>query len=226
MGDSSEERQFSDEELAKILKTATELQAGGAERGLSRAQLDQVASEVGIDAALVARALRELDAPKTDRAAVTLLGAPSEFVVERVLPMEAGSTAHELALNAVRDACSDIRDIAQLGRQFNCRAKLGAAHVEVGVTTTDGSTTVRVRVHLNDVIAETFAIRTVLLGGGIGFLAFAANVNSNLPLAGALGLLCLGTGAWAARRRYLHLAAQYRQRANALAEAIAAQLAP
>lgn len=224
MGDKTEGRQFSDDDLAKIVKTATELQAGSTERGLSRADVDAVAREVGIDAATVDRAVRQLDAPRPPHVAVRLLGTPPEFVVERVLSQPTGVAGHEVALNAIRDACSEVRDIAQLGQQFNCRAKLGAAHVEIGITTAGDNTTVRIRVNLNDVVAETIALRGVILGGGIGFLAFAATINNNLLLAGAVGLLSLGTGLYSARRRYLQLAAAYRQRAETLAATIAAAI--
>ena len=120
MADGSGGRQFSDQEVALIFKAAAEWQAvappDSPARGLSLADMEQVARDVGIDAAFIHRAVRELDAGAPQRGAAWFFGAPTEFVVERVVPGEAGPAAHEAALGALREATGDLGEVRRGSR--------------------------------------------------------------------------------------------------------------
>jgi hypothetical protein len=225
----ADERRFSDREVALIFETAAEWQAAippeGLARDLSLADLEETAREVGLDVALIRRAVRELDARASRQRSALLLGAPTELVVERVIPGEADSAAHEAVLAALRDAAGDVGETSIVGRLFGWRGRLGKARLDVQVTAGEGRTLIRVRMMLGEVVGDSFVAPLILGGGGIGFFAFAATVNvlgaPAILLAGALA----GAGYAGARWHFARRAAQYHQRAAALADLLAERTA-
>lgn len=80
---------YSEDEVSLILARAAELQAGQSDaRRMSLAEVQNAASEAGIDKALVVQAARELSVPPAPKPARAggWLGAPSRVRIERVVP--------------------------------------------------------------------------------------------------------------------------------------------
>jgi hypothetical protein len=223
MADFPGERRFSDGEVARILQAAAELEAREpAERGLSLSELERIGSEVGLDPAVVRRAALEVDARDSGPGAGRLLGGPTELVAERVLQGEIGPGAHEALLDALRQETGDLGEVSAIGRQFGWRGDLDAkAKLEVHVAPGEGRTTIRVRVTLDELAADVFGGRFVLIGGGLAFVMVAATVNVLGLAAGLLGGAFAAGGFVAARQKYSWLAARYQTRVSSLVDALA-----
>lgn len=216
------ERQFSDREVSRILETAAELERREpAERGLSLAELERVGSEVGLDPALVRRAVREVDARGAHARAGRFLGGPTELSVERVVPGEAGPAALRAVLDALWQESGDLGEVSGTAGLFQWRGRLDKARLDVHVASGEGRTVVRVRMSLTELAADVFGSRFVVVGGGSAFLVVAATVNMLGPAAALLGGGIAAAGYAAARLHYAWLAPRYHARATALADALA-----
>ena len=130
MTDPPSVRQFSDREVALILKTAAELQQRDAPtaRGLSLAELEQVAADVGMDPALIRRAVQELEVRGGASRHNRFLGGPTEIVVERVASGEVDSASFEDLLAELRAVSGELGTESTVGRLFGWRVRraLGA----------------------------------------------------------------------------------------------------
>ena len=81
---SERDRRYSDEEVALILRKASQLEVrapAGSSGGLSLAEIQRIAGEVGIDPDLVSQAAQLVDAPHTGGAAA-LFGGPTSYRAE------------------------------------------------------------------------------------------------------------------------------------------------
>ena len=100
------ERRYTDDEVALILRRAAEL--GGEtgpsrSEGLSLAEIQQVAREVGIDPGAVARAAATLQTRKRDRLAA-ILGGPMHYRLEATMPRRASDADLGRILQSIRRA--------------------------------------------------------------------------------------------------------------------------
>jgi hypothetical protein len=228
MADSPGGRRFSDQEVALIFKTAAELQAvappDGPARGLTLADMEQVAREVGIDAAFIRRAVQEVDASRSRDRAARFLGAPTELVIERVVDGEAGLATHEAVLALLRDATGDLGEVSTVGQLFGWRGRLAKARLDVQVATRAGRTVIRVRTTLAEVVGDSFVAPAVLGGGGAGFLAFAATVSALGAPAALIAGAIAGAGYAGARWYYARRVSQYQSRVSALADTLAERI--
>jgi hypothetical protein len=217
------DRQFTDREAALILRTAAELQEHDGphapRRGLSLAQLEQVAVEAGIDPALVRQAVARLD----DGSAGTrggFLGAPSEVIVERTVPGEVDPERYDAVLEALRRAAGSLGEPSLVGRMFGWKGQVAGAKAEVAVSPVDGRTTVRVRVDLEELAVGHFMMKGVLGGVGGGLVAAGAASTLLGPIGAAVGAVVLGGSYLWARTGFTRGAAAYRARAVAVAESV------
>ena len=102
-----DQRVYSDEEFALILRKATEL-ASRAERlefssaGLTLAEMKAAAAQVGLDPALVDRAARMLTATATATPLERLIGGPTRHNLEARFPIRLDENGAALLLSAVR----------------------------------------------------------------------------------------------------------------------------
>jgi hypothetical protein len=149
--DSSGERQFSEREVALILKTASELQDTGDApgRGLTLRELEHFAAEAGMDPALIRRAAASVDTV-TPTASHRLLGAPMEIVVERTFAGEIDQAAHERLLAHVRQATGELGEMQSVDRLFGWKGRVDGVKTEVSVSPADGPTRVRVRMEMDE----------------------------------------------------------------------------
>ncbi len=111
----SEDRRFSEEEVAEILESATtQRDARSVARstsGLTLQQLQEIGSEVGIDPKRISQAATALTRRGQDAAAIQFLGAPRS--VHRTVPLDRPLTDHEWN-----------RLVADLRETFSARGKI------------------------------------------------------------------------------------------------------
>ena len=190
---------YSDHEVRLILKEAAELQereagAAGARDGLTLAELEQVASDVGLDPALVRRAAAKVDAKA--HAAPAFAGAPMRVILERALAGELPEAAHERVVDAVRLATGELGTVSIIGRTLTWGAKSPGVTRQVTVVSRDGRTTVRVEGNLGELagvvqgVGGAASIVAALIAGGSAF-----EVASSVPVAIAAALAGVG-GVW------------------------------
>jgi hypothetical protein len=171
------ERKFSEEEVALIIKRATELQQTEQveqepSRALSLSQVEQIAKEAGIDPLLVRRAAQGIDRPSTANRPSLWVGAPTRLVFERVVDGEIPVDAFEALVNELRRTFGDNGVPSVLGRTlaWTSTATGGRRHsrgrqIDVSVTSRGGVTTIRVEEELRNVAGALFG---GLVGGGGG----------------------------------------------------------
>lgn len=191
------ERRFSDEEVALILREASEVRDGGrrGEDGLSLTQLKEIAAEVGLDPAQVEAAAHRLVHHRAG-ARVPFFGTPVTPEFEREIP-------GELSAEDVAELVTTIRKV--LGRRGVTSTELGTFEWKasdpmggryVSVRAKDGTTRLRVFANFRDglgvgmmgggmMMTLGFAVLLAALGAkelvGVGILPIGA-LMSALPL--------------------------------------------
>jgi len=230
----SPDHRFDEREVALILQETAALQeradrAGDAKgslapfpmrRGLTLAQLEQIAGEAGFDPALVRRAAASVGTPRTAPKGNPFVGAPLVLDVERAIDGELAEGAHEVVLEAVRRATGELGELTSFGRQFGWKGVVDGAKAQIAVAPGGGRTMVRVRLELDELANGSFSIYGALLGGFGGFLAGLAT----LPL-GVIGLgiggAVAGTGYFTARTIFKRTATRLLARAEETADEVA-----
>jgi hypothetical protein len=222
------ERRYTDREVRLILKSAADLQqrvgddAAGS-RGMSLAELEQVASEAGIDSALIRRAAADLDVPATPGAHNSFLGAPTEIVIERTVDAAIGAEVFDSLLEVVRATTHEVGFVSTVGKQFGWKGRMRGAKTDVSISAGETRTTLRVRVALDEAAVGHFMLRLALFGLGGGLIGTALLAPVVGLLAPVVGLSVAGTGyAWA-RRGLAGTTEEHRRSAIDLVDALAAR---
>lgn len=221
--DTPGERQFSEREVALILKTASELQDTGDApgRGLTLRELEHFASEAGMDPALVRRAAASVDVA-VPTATHRVLGAPMEIVVERTFAGEIDQASHERLLAQVRQATGELGEMQSVGRLFGWKGRVDGLKTEIAVSPANGRTVVRVRMAMDE--AALGAHLGVGVFGAVGGSGVA--IATMLPTLGALPALaacaCVVVGSlFGGRQLFARWGDRARAKANAVVELIA-----
>lgn len=184
-----DDRRYSDEEMALILRKATERSLSprslGERDGLTLEQLKAIAREVGIDPAAVESAARGLASREPQGRGGALVGAAATPSAEVVVPVDV--TAEKLG-----EVVSIIRRV--MGRQGIISHELGALEWRardvvggryVSLRPTAGGTRIRAFGNFRDGALSTFVV-----GGMAGGALLAALLKS----LGVAALLGVGTG--------------------------------
>jgi hypothetical protein len=222
------ERRWGQSEVSLILQRAMELQdeeqpsgphaLARPEDGASLAELEQMANEVGIDRALVRRAVAELESRPRRVPISPWTGGPGRIVFERVLPTEVSPAAIESLLPILQSAFSGNGQGSMVGRTFTWTSlnrggrEAGAPRLSISVISRAGGTTIR---------AEERLWPAQVLVGFIGSVFPAMYVGGTLhsPLAGvATWLLTACSAHLGARALYRR---EVRKRTEALQELFA-----
>jgi len=199
-------RGFSEEEVALIIKRAAELQQTEQveqEPGtaMTLAEVEQIASEAGIDPRLIRRAAQTLDRPAASNRPSPWLGAPTRIVFERVVDGEISPEAHESIVNELRRTFGDNGVPSVLGRTlaWTSTRMAGRRHsrgrqIDASVISRGGVTTIRLEEELGNVAAPLFA---GLMAGGAGgttgiTVGVAMTVFQSAPVAAALWVAVAG----------------------------------
>jgi hypothetical protein len=214
-GPSTTDRTFDEKAVAQILQRVASLEQKkrSAPTQLSVAEIEEIARESGLDPALVAQAVRDLDSHRQAQGSGRFTGAATVRTIERVVPGEIGPEDHERLAMEIRSALSGVStypaQVSTLGRSVTVSAGDRRVYTEVQVSPRGGQTVIRVTVN-----AERFArgLFGGLMGGvglGMGTNALAligttlANSGASTPVVvgGAVaGLLGVVTSAWAGAR--------------------------
>ncbi len=183
-----DDRRYSDEEIALILRKATETASsrlsGREHDGLTLEQLKGIAQEVGIDPTAVESAARALTVHGPSRRRGGLIGAPVTPSCETVVPVD-------FPPEKLGEAVSIIRRV--MGRQGIVEDELGAMEWRardvvggryVSIRPTEGGTRLRAFGNFRD-----GALALFVAGGFAGSALLAALLKT----AGAAAVLGLGT---------------------------------
>jgi hypothetical protein len=205
-------RRYSDEEVRLLLERAADLQhaspPGHDAAGLTLPELEEVASEAGLDVTLLRRAAAELDRsrpPAGRSVGAALAGAPVRVILERTLPFEADGDTLAGLTGALHDAADAPGHASLVGRTLTWHAGRtgGARTLDVRVSVQDGLTVVRIEERYAGLAGALFG---GLLGGvggaGIGVGGTLGGVLGSVPLAIAAPFAIFGAAYATARMLY------------------------
>lgn len=217
MSDSQIPRIYGEKEIGRILKRATQLQhkePTAPAAGLTLSDLEDIASEAGIDLASLRRAAREVDAGR-DGGSVwrTLVGDDLAVVREIELEGELPDIGFERILAAVQLVSKDHGQPALLGRTLTWRAESAnkTRTIQMVVSVRDGRTLIRFEENLGQLAAGLFG--GTVGGGGVGFgiglgLPFAVEVLGSGLFAVAAPFAAMGLSYVVARAIYRNIVAR------------------
>lgn len=182
----SDQRIFDDETSGQVLRRAAEMQHesnvpvhGG--DGLSATDLEQIATEAGIDAAFVRRAIVEaqVSSPETEHSAV--YGEVKTLELVEVMEGEVSPDSMDRMLEEVQRAFADGGTVTRTGRSATWSASRTLASsrlssLVVAITARDGQTEVRITERLDNLSTALFV--------GLGFGGSAVGVG----ISGAVGM--------------------------------------
>ena len=212
-------RRYSDEEIQLLLKRAAELESEkpalpARVDGPTLEEIESIASEAGINPALIRQAAHELDSPSGGITVLapqssTLLGAPTVFELERVVRGEATQATLERLLPYLQRAADGMGHPSLMGKtltwQSEDASKMRALQVSVSVGR--GETRISIEERYGNLAGSLFG---GIVGGGGTSLGFGVGFGVGL---GALGSALFATlfpfvalgGTWAlARGIYRH----------------------
>jgi hypothetical protein len=196
-------RRFDDEEVARILERAAELEhraplAPPEISGMTLAQLEQVAAEAGIDPQHVRDAAvaleRETRTPALPGA--SLLGAPMRLELERTVEGEIPAGAYEALPETIRATIPNPGYVSTLGKSFEWNSANPQRALRVTVTPRAGRTVIRIEERFGNLVGGLFGGIVGGVGGGGGGTAMGVigGALHNIPAAvAAAGVALVGS---------------------------------
>ncbi len=170
MSDEREPRRlFSEKDVSRVLKRATELQeaegpaAGAADvAGLSLEDLQQIAAEVGIDPHHLAAAVAELDQEDGTADRFHWLGAPTSLELDRVFEGEVSEDQWEKMVEEIRESFGLVGSTGHVGRSYEWTHESSEQQAHVRVTSSGGQTRVHLAARYDYGARITFITSTML----------------------------------------------------------------
>jgi hypothetical protein len=202
---SNDERRYSENEFALILRKAFEFQerqpgAGLTHPadGLSLEDIKAVAGEVGLDPALVERAAAILPTTTVSTAA-RVLGGPSKYQMEYTVPGELSKEDFGRVIDAIRQATGKTGKVDEVLGSLEWQTVGETSQVHVTVSSREQQTTVIVMADRGATGAIVFGVIGTL--GGVVSTGIAGGIIEPTTVAGVVALLaaCLGGGFLTAR---------------------------
>ncbi len=207
-GPDDEARHYSEEEVGRILKHATELQqadeAGGPggdeDDGMTLATLQEVAAEAGIEPRYIRLAAARVDSPEASGIGTALAGTPLAIRAERVIPGNLPEEDYERIVGEIESATRADGNWTAIGRTLTWRDHHG--FFEVTVVSRNSETRIRAKHKLYGWAGILFGLGVGLVGIGIGTMgvAFGMGVLGS-PLFAALFPIGITGGLYVAMRR-------------------------
>lgn len=210
---SEESRRYSDKEISALLKRAMELQQSGSSvpemgRGITLADLQKIAAEVGIEPHHLQVAAAELEAEGGLGERFHLLGGPLSINLERIVEGEIPEEKWEALVEEIRRSLGQMGTPSKFGNSLEWTTKDEATMpVHVTVSPREGQTKIRIMSQFGGMAG---AIHAPTLSIGV-FVALLA-LTLPLPLFVNIGIyggivagLFAGTrfvfGAWARKQK-------------------------
>lgn len=170
------DRRYSEKEVARLLRRAIELQRaesaapGPATAGLTLAELQEVALEVGIDPGHLRAAASELQVWGDPSVWERLVGAPVSFVLERSVPGEFPEDAFEELVPLLSAGTMGQGNASAVGKTltWSSRSDANTSSQQVLVQGRHGETLVRVEERLGGFAGGLFGGLLGGVGGGVG----------------------------------------------------------
>jgi hypothetical protein len=198
---SSDARRFSDREVRLILKEAAELQERETgdrigRDGMTLAELEQVAADVGLDPALVRRAAARVDTGVHD--IPTFAAAPMRVILEREVEGELPESSHEEIVDTVRRVTGQLGAVSIIGKTITWGLREGGEAWQVVIAARNGRTIVRVENNLAELasvvqgVSLAASILGVMVGGGVAYEIAGGWMHAVSGAAAALASIWLG----------------------------------
>lgn len=180
-------RRYTEDEVALILRRAAELDAGG-ERELTLAEIQEIAREAGIPPEHVTRAARVVERTPTD-AFAPILGAPTTFSRQAVVPGEVPEEAYPELIQVIRDAFERHGRSGHALSGIEWKSADGFGGFAVSIRPSQGATRMQVRVRRGDAATVTYLL------SAMGWLVAGSLLGDVLnPATTAEFLLLIGGG--------------------------------
>ncbi len=170
-------RQYTEKEVSRILRRATELQSASAPQSIASGgvrldELERIAAEVGIDPAHLRSAADELDTHGLDDSQTRWLGAPPEYEIERIVDANLTEEAWQGLVGELNSIYKQSLPGVSAGhvRTWHWKHDLGSVHF----TAVHGKSSVRLKLlcHIDDGIAVALIPTVILLLASVmGILA-------------------------------------------------------
>ena len=207
----SDQRLFDDETSGQVLRRAAELQHesnvpvhGG--DGLSATDLEQIATEAGIDAAFVRRAIVEAQVSSLETQHSPVFGEVKTLEMVEVLEGEVDPDSVDRMLEEVQRAFADGGTVTRTGRSATWSASRTLASsrlssLVVAITARDGQTEVRITERLDNLSTALFVglgVAGSMVGVGISGAVGMGEFGS-LAIFGAMAVTAV-TGFYGAAR--------------------------
>jgi hypothetical protein len=177
---------FSEQEMALILKRAAELQEGADGRGVQRslAEINEIATEVGIGPEFVAEAVAELQRP---RPRAGWLGAPTRFHEEKSVARRLTPEEISELLDQARAELGLHGEVHQVfdGVEWRARSALGASILTMGPRG-DGTRIALTTERLDQAVVIGFGSVGIGFLTALGGVAIAMNVTDSALVASAI----------------------------------------
>lgn len=218
-----DQRRYSDQELALILKLAIDLERGeGGRAGHSLAEIQQIAAEAGIDPDLVVRAAATLEAQRGS-GTTALLGAPTTFRCQRFVEGEVPQGELGELVRAIRHFTGREGRVSRVidSLEWSEDSFEGAA-THVAISPRRGRTLIEV--------TSRYVNNASLLYTGAAIVAAVGSVVAGTEIQAALGLevgviaAVWGSAYFAARTLWRRIARGGERRTRELADRLSRQI--
>ncbi|MBX7133616.1 MAG: hypothetical protein K1X67_13155 [Fimbriimonadaceae bacterium] len=193
---SNPRRLFSEAEVSAIMERAVKLQEESAEAkaytpGVSREELDRIASELGVNPAFLDEAIAEHLQPKSPEP------ERRKFSDERVIEGEIDPAEYDLLLEQIKVVNSRHHPVQQFGRTLRAQTMAGGGLVNLEVTSRNGRTRVKATSFPIAQIMGTFYpafIATMISTGILGKTGHP--IEAAMVGIGLFGAAAIGCRAW------------------------------
>jgi hypothetical protein len=219
-----DEKRFSEAEVAAILRRSAELQvrritaeaSKGAETGVSLAQLQSAAAELGVRPELIAAAAADVAAEGKP----SFWGGPGVVAFERLVDVEVTEEEWPELVAAPRRASGRMGVPGQLGKAFEW-ASPAPEPLHVSVTPTRAGSLVGVSARFTDwAVALYMAAFSGSLVGAIALVAATHQLHAPMPLEVAAAVGWCGAAFAGARTGYTALCRRGRARTQAVLDSV------
>jgi hypothetical protein len=187
-------KRYTEEEVTALLQRAAELQVQSpGSRAMTLEEVEKVAAEVGLDAALIRRAANELRHGEGQKASPgwvrKLLGGPAKLRWEVEVDGEIDESAHEAILEAIHVSITEPGTTSTAGRTLTWSFVTQGKTISVSVSPRNGKTVIRVEEGLANLIGGLYGGIVGGVGGGLGPFAGIAGAALLGPVGAVAGVL-------------------------------------